>query len=55
MLRGDPVDNDELVRLSSTAKRLLGTIQAKAEARKPAAPDLLRQHLANLAAEGANP
>jgi hypothetical protein len=35
MLRGDPVDNDELVRLSSTAKRLLGTIRTKAEARSP--------------------
>jgi len=38
LIRGEPVNNDELVRISSTAKRLLETIHAKAEKRKPARP-----------------
>lgn len=40
LIRGEPVNNDELVRISSTAKRLLETICAKADKRKPAGPDL---------------
>jgi hypothetical protein len=41
LIRGEPVNNDELVRISSTAKRLLETIRAKADKRKPSGPDLL--------------
>lgn len=40
LIKGEPVNNDELVRISSTAKRLLDTIRAKADKRKPAGPDL---------------
>jgi hypothetical protein len=32
---GDAVSNDELVRLSGTARRLLETLRAKADTRKP--------------------
>jgi hypothetical protein len=42
IVRGEPVSNDELVRISSTAKRLLETIRAKADKRKPTGPDRLR-------------
>jgi hypothetical protein len=31
IVRGEPVSNDKLVRISSTAKRLLETIRAKAD------------------------
>ncbi len=37
IVRGEAVDNDELIRLSSTAKRLLEAIRAKAAKNKPAA------------------
>jgi hypothetical protein len=40
IVRGEPISNDELVRISSTAKRLLEPIRAKADKRKPAGPDL---------------
>jgi hypothetical protein len=40
IVRGEDVNNDELVRISSTAKRLLETIRSKAEKRKPSAPSL---------------
>ena len=36
IVRGEAVNNDELVRISSTAKRLLEAIRAKADKRKPA-------------------
>lgn len=52
IVRGEPVNNDELIRLSSTAKRLLEAIRAKAAKRKPAAPTL-QEHLAKRAAERA--
>jgi hypothetical protein len=39
IVRGEPVDNDDLIRLSSTAKRLLEAIRAKAK-KKPAGPSL---------------
>ena len=37
IVRGEAVENDELIRLSSTAKRLLEAIRAKAAKKKPAA------------------
>jgi hypothetical protein len=40
LVRGEDIDTDELVRASSTAKRLLETIRSKADARKPAGPTL---------------
>jgi hypothetical protein len=40
LVRGEDINNDELVRISSTAKRLIETIRVKADARKPAAPGL---------------
>jgi hypothetical protein len=40
IVRGEPVSNDELVRISSTARRLLESIRSKADKRKPAGPDL---------------
>jgi hypothetical protein len=40
IVRGEPISNDELVRISSIAKRLLETIRAKADKRKPAGPTL---------------
>jgi hypothetical protein len=50
IVRGEHVNNDELVRISSTAKRLLETIRSKAEKRKPTAPTIL-DLAAELAAE----
>jgi hypothetical protein len=41
IVRGEPVNNDELVRISSTAKRLLETIRTRAANNKPAAPTIL--------------
>jgi hypothetical protein len=40
MVRGETVDNDQLIRLSSTAKRLLEAIRSKAEKKKPAGPSI---------------
>jgi hypothetical protein len=37
IVRGEAVDNDELIRLSSTAKRLLAGIRAKAAKSRPPA------------------
>jgi len=46
LIRGEPVNNDELVRISSTAKRLLETIRAKADKRQPARGASLQAYLA---------
>jgi len=51
LIRGEAVD--ELVRISSTAKRLLETIRVKADMRKPSGSDLLQQYLADKAAQAA--
>jgi hypothetical protein len=40
VVRGEMVDSDQLIRLSSTAKRILSAISAKAVKRKPPAPSL---------------
>jgi hypothetical protein len=40
VINGTPVDDDQLIRISGTAKRLLGAISAKAVDRKPAAQTL---------------
>jgi hypothetical protein len=37
IVRGEPVDDDLLVRISGTAKRLLGAISVKSDGKKPAA------------------
>jgi hypothetical protein len=52
IVRGEPVSNDELVRISSTAKRLLETIRSKADKRKPRGPTL-QEYLARKAEENA--
>jgi hypothetical protein len=49
VVRGDAVDGDHLIRLASTAKRVLGAIAEKAAKRKPATPRL-SDHLARRAA-----
>jgi hypothetical protein len=53
LIRGEPVNNDELVRISSTAKRLLETIRAKADKRKPARPTF-SEYIASVASAGAD-
>jgi hypothetical protein len=40
IVRGEDVDDDLLVRISGTAKRLLGAIAVKSDGRKPAGPTL---------------
>jgi hypothetical protein len=50
VVRGEMVDSDQLIRLSSTSKRILSDIAAKAAKRKPATPTLA-DHLAKRAAE----
>lgn len=45
LVRGEPVDGDQLIRLSGTARRILSAIGATAEKRKPAAPSL-HDHIA---------
>lgn len=52
IVRGEPISNDELVRISSTAKRLPETIRAKADKRKPAGPTL-QEYLAQRAQKAA--
>lgn len=52
IVRGEAVDDDQLIRLSSTARRLLTAIAAKAAKRKPAAPGLA-DYVARKAAEKA--
>jgi hypothetical protein len=51
IVRGEAVDDDQLIRLSSTARRLLTAIAAKAAKRKPPAPTL-QDHIARRRAEG---
>jgi hypothetical protein len=53
LILGKPVSNDELVRVSSTAKRLLETIRAKADKRKPTGATALQEYLAQRAAGAA--
>jgi hypothetical protein len=52
IVNGKPVDSDALIRISSTAKRILGAIGDKAAKRKPAVPSL-HDHVARRAAERA--
>jgi hypothetical protein len=40
MVNGQPVDGDQLIRLTGTAKRILQAITVKASKRKPSAPTL---------------
>ena len=51
IVRGEEVDNDTLIRISSTAKRILEAISAKAAKRK--APDGVPDLQAYLAAKAA--
>lgn len=51
VVRGEVVDTDQLIRISSTAKRILEAITAKAAKRKPAPASTLADHLARRAAE----
>lgn len=53
IVNGKPVDSDALIRISSTAKRILGAIGERAGKRKPAVPSL-HDHVARRAAERAN-
>ena len=46
IVRGEAVDNDELIRLSSTAKRLLEAIRAKAAKNKPTGAAALQEYIA---------
>jgi hypothetical protein len=50
IVRGEPVDDDLLVRISGTAKRLLGAIGKKTDSRGPSVMTLA-DHIANRAAE----
>jgi hypothetical protein len=52
VVRGEPVDSDALIRMASTAKRVLAAISAKSVKRKPAAPTIA-DYLARKAAEKA--
>jgi hypothetical protein len=40
IVRGEAIDDDLLVRISGTAKRLLGAIAVKSDGRKPVGPTL---------------
>lgn len=40
ILRGEPVDPDEMTRLANASARLLGALRTKRTARKPNAPSL---------------
>jgi hypothetical protein len=53
LVNGQPVDGDQLIRLTGTAKRILQAISAKAAKRKPTGSDALKEHLAKRAAERA--
>lgn len=50
IVRGEPIDNDQLIRISSTAKRILEAISAKAAKRAPAEQPNLKDYLASKAA-----
>jgi hypothetical protein len=45
--RGEAVDSDELVRVSSEARRALSAVRSKAAKRQPDGQDALRQYLAS--------
>jgi len=47
ILQGERVDADQLIRISSTSKRLLSVIAGKAAKNKPQGQDLLAAYLAN--------
>lgn len=53
IVRGEPVNNDELIRLSSTSKRLLEAIHAKAAKRKTPTGGDLQSYLAGRSAVSA--
>ncbi len=53
LVNGLPVDADALIRLTGTANRILGSINAKSRKRKPAGGDALRTYLAERATEAA--
>ena len=53
VINGKPVDTDQLIRLTSTAKRILTAIAAKAAKRKPPAPTLA-DHIAKRTAQRDN-
>jgi hypothetical protein len=53
IVNGKPVDSDALIRVSSTSKRILESIGARATKRKPATPTL-QDHLRQRAAERAD-
>jgi hypothetical protein len=54
LVNGLPVDGDQLIRLTGTAKRILSALREKASKRKPPAPTL-QDHLARRAARTAEP
>ena len=49
LVNGNPVDGDQLIRLTGTAKRILSALGDKASKRKPPAPTL-QDHIAQRAA-----
>jgi hypothetical protein len=54
IVNGKPVDSDALIRISSTAKRILGAIGERAGKRKPAVPSLHDHIAANYATTDAS-
>jgi hypothetical protein len=50
IVRGEVVDDDLLVRISGTSKRLLGAIAVKSDGRKPAGGNAFQEYLAKHAA-----
>ncbi len=46
ILRGEPVDPEELTRLANASARLLGTLRTKRTAKKASGPDALALYLA---------
>lgn len=55
IINGEPVNSDDLIRLSSEVRRLLDAIAEKSGKRKPAAVLNINDHAAKRAAERANP
>jgi hypothetical protein len=53
VVRGEPVDSDALIRMASTAKRILAAISAKSAKRGPARPTF-SEYVASVASEAAN-
>jgi hypothetical protein len=50
IVNGKPVDGDQLIRITGSARRILGAIAEKTDKRKPAVPSL-HDHVARRAAE----